>query len=124
LESNDILFIDSSHIVRPQGDVLFEILQILPHLNPGVIIHFHDVFSPRDILEEWLMDGVVFWNEQYFLEAFLTMNNYFEIVCAVNFLKNNYYEELIPVAINLTPSREPGSFWIRRNNIVWVEDNF
>ena len=27
---NDILFIDSSHVIRPQGDVLFEYLEILP----------------------------------------------------------------------------------------------
>lgn len=30
LHTNDILFIDSSHIIRPQGDVLKEYLEILP----------------------------------------------------------------------------------------------
>src|SRR5207249_4692755 len=33
LEANDILFIDSTHIIRPQGDVLFEYLEILPTLK-------------------------------------------------------------------------------------------
>jgi len=42
LGSNDILFIDSSHIIRAQGDVLYEYLEILPILNKGVtnISHF------------------------------------------------------------------------------------
>lgn len=41
LKANDILFIDSSHVIRPQGDVLVEYLQILPELNSGVIVHIH-----------------------------------------------------------------------------------
>ena len=39
LKENDILFIDSSHIIRPQGDVLFEFLELLPSLNKGVIVN-------------------------------------------------------------------------------------
>ena len=46
LEKNDILFIDSSHIIRPEGDVLFEYLELLPLLKPGVIVHIHDIFTP------------------------------------------------------------------------------
>jgi len=115
LDSNDILFIDSSHIIRPQGDVLFEILNILPNLKPGVIVHFHDIFSPRDYLDEWFKNGVVFWNEQYILEAFLSSNHCFDIICAVNLLKNDYFDSLKKVATNITEKREPGSFWIRRN---------
>jgi hypothetical protein len=70
LEKNDILFIDSSHMIRPQGDVLFEYLEILPILQSGVLIHIHDIFTPKDYLEEWLSQEVRFWNEQYLLEAF------------------------------------------------------
>lgn len=44
LEENGILFIDSSHIIRPQGDVLFEYLELLPTLKKEVIVHVHDVF--------------------------------------------------------------------------------
>ena len=43
LKENDILLIDSSHIIRPQGDVLFELQNIIPSLNKGVLIHFHDI---------------------------------------------------------------------------------
>jgi len=114
LQANDILFIDSSHMIRPHGDVLFEFLEILPSLNPGVIIHFHDIFSPKDYLNEWIKDGVVFWNEQYLLEAFLSCNKSFEIIAAVNYLKHNFYGELASTCPMLTEDREPGSFWLRK----------
>jgi predicted O-methyltransferase YrrM len=39
LEANDFLFIDSSHVIRPEGDVLFEYLELLPTLKAGVIVH-------------------------------------------------------------------------------------
>ncbi|MEE1946846.1 class I SAM-dependent methyltransferase [Pedobacter sp. KR3-3] len=114
LDENDILFIDSSHMIRPQGDVLFEFLNILPLLKKGVIVHIHDIFSPKDYLDEWLKKGVVFWNEQYLLEAFLSHNNAFEIIGALNLLKHRNYKELKTKCPMLLQDREPGSFWIRR----------
>ena len=115
LNENDILFIDSSHIIRPQGDVLFEYLEILPSLNKGVIIHIHDVFTPRDYLDEWF--GENFWNEQYLLEAFLTNNKEFRIIGATNYLSYKYNEifsSKCPI-YKTQNGREPGSFYIVRS---------
>ena len=114
LEENDILFIDSSHIIRPQGDVLFEYLELLPTLNKGVIIHVHDIFSPKNYPKEWLEDKVLFWNEQYLLEAFMSHNSNYKIIGSLNFLYHNYYEELKSVAPFLAPDRKPGSFYIQK----------
>jgi hypothetical protein len=114
LEDGDILFIDSSHIIRPGGDVLFEYLEILPRLKKGVYVHIHDIFSPNNYLKEWSEDGVNFWNEQYLLEAFLSCNDSFKVVCSVNLLKNSYYANLKEVCPMLSEEREPGSFWIQR----------
>lgn len=114
LQEDDILFIDSSHIIRPQGDVLFEYLELLPSLNKGVIVHIHDIFSPKDYLKEWLQDEVRFWNEQYLLEAFLSHNSDWIIVGALNYLHHNHYEKLKSVAPYLKPEREPGSFYIKK----------
>jgi hypothetical protein len=116
LESNDILFIDSTHIIRPQGDVLFEFLEILPVLKSGVIIHVHDIFTPKDYLNEWIYDSHLLWNEQYLLEAFLTFNNDFRIVGALNYLAHNYQKDFAdkcPIFAK-QPGREPGSFWMIR----------
>lgn len=116
LKENDILFIDSSHVIRPQGDVLFEYLELLPSLNKGVIVHIHDIFSPRNYLKSWLQDDVKFWNEQYLVEAFLSNNDSWEIIASLNFLHHNYYNLLKEVAPFLTPEREPGSFYIKKIN--------
>ncbi|MFL2809065.1 MAG: class I SAM-dependent methyltransferase [bacterium] len=116
LQANDILFIDSSHIIRPQGDVLFEYLELLPSLNTGVIVHVHDIFSPKNYLKQWLQDEVKFWNEQYLLEAFLSHNNSWKIVGSLNYLHHNHYDKLNSVAPFLTPEREPGSFYIQKSS--------
>jgi hypothetical protein len=114
LAENDILFIDSSHIIRPQGDVLFEYLELLPSLAPGVIVHVHDIFSPRNYLARWLREEVKFWNEQYLLEAFLSHNRDGQILGALNWLHHHHYERLKAAAPYLTPEREPGSFYLRK----------
>ena len=114
LQENDILFIDSSHIIRPQGDVLFEYLELLPSLNKGVIVHVHDIFSPKNYPKVWMEDEVKFWNEQYLLEAFLSHNRDWKIVGALNYLHHNHYNELSSAAPYLTPGREPGSFYIQK----------
>ena len=114
LVEGDILFIDSSHIIRPQGDVLFEYLELLPSLNRGVIVHLHDIMSPKDYRKEWIVDQVRFWNEQYLLEAFLTHNRDWKIVGALNYLQHNYFEKLQEKCPFLTQDREPGSFYIEK----------
>ena len=114
LERNDILFIDSSHIIRPRGDVVFEYLEALPILNDEVQVHIHDIFTPRDYLEELSVSTTRFWNEQYLLEAFLSLNCSFKIVAMLNYLKHNHFEQLAkkcPI-LKKEPSAELSSLWI------------
>ena len=113
LEENDILFIDSSHIIRPQGDVLKEYLEIVPNLKKGVYVHVHDIFTPRDYLDEWIRDEVYFWNEQYLLEALLSNTNKYEIVAALNYLYHNNFNELKIVCPYISKGLEPGSFYFK-----------
>lgn len=116
LQCNDILFIDSSHIIRPQGDVLFEYLELLPSLNSGVIIHIHDIFTPKDYLDRWIFDDHLLWNEQYLLEAFLSFNSDFKVIGALNYLSKKFSKEFCGIApIYATQEgREPGAFWIQK----------
>lgn len=114
LDGGDLLFIDSSHVIRPQGDVVTEYLEILPILRNGVIVHIHDVFTPRDYLKEWVIDSLLLWNEQYLLEAFLTNNENWGIIGALNLLKNRHFDVLKRVCPYLTRDREPGSIYIQR----------
>jgi len=112
LQENDILFIDSSHIIRPHGDVLFEYLEVLPRLAQGVIVHIHDFFSPRNYPDRWLREEVRFWNEQYLVEAFLSHNKDWRILGALNYLVVHHYDRLKAV----TPYLEnaAGSLYIQR----------
>lgn len=116
LEQNDILFIDSSHIIRPGGDVLAEYLSILPALKPGVLVHVHDIFTPRDYAAYVRGDHILLWNEQYLLEAFLTLNRDFRIIGALNYLQHHHADELSAVSISqrTMPTCVPGSFWMQR----------
>jgi predicted O-methyltransferase YrrM len=86
LERNDILFIDSSHVMKIGSDVHHLLTEILPRLRPGVYVHIHDVFYPFEYPEEWITEGRA-WSEAYALRAFLTSNEAFEIV-----LFNTYLE--------------------------------
>ena len=82
LQTNDILFIDSSHVVSIDNDVLYECLRILPTIAPGVLVHFHDIFTPLDYPEKFVMKNLCFWGEQYLLEAFLSFNHAFRVIWA------------------------------------------
>jgi len=113
LIAGDLLFIDSSHIIRPGGDVLKEYLEIIPNLNKGVFVHVHDIFSPFHYLENWLTEETLFWNEQYLLEATLGNTSRYEIIASLNYLKHNAYIELNRICPYLTKDREPGSFYFK-----------
>lgn len=78
LQPGDILFVDSTHVVKTGSDVNTIVFQILPSLKPGVFIHFHDIHYPFEYPKKWVLEGRN-WNETYFLKAFLMYNSTFEI---------------------------------------------
>jgi predicted O-methyltransferase YrrM len=118
LKADDILFIDSTHMLRTGSDVQIEYCEILPRLAPGVLIHVHDISLPKHYPSVYF-DNELFWNEQYLLQAFLTFNSRFEIIWAGNYMMMNYPDLLIskfPEFLTMRqhfPMSEPTSFWIR-----------
>ena len=117
LSANDVLFIDSSHMIRTQGDVLYLYQEVLPSLPPGVFVHVHDIFTPKDYPYEWLFDQGRMWNEQYLLEMFLALNRDFRVTIAMNYLAHHHREELgrvFPVLATEPAAYEPGAFWMQR----------
>jgi methyltransferase family protein len=115
LEENDILFLDSSHVLRIGGDVQYEFLEILPNLKPGVIVHVHDIFLPAEYPRNLIMRSRRFFSEQYLLQAFLTFNSEFEVLWSSSLMHLNH-PDLLEAAFNsyTRESRWPGSFWMRR----------
>lgn len=110
LKKNDILFIDSSHVCKTGSDVHKIIFEILPKLQKGVIIHFHDIIYPFEYPEQWLRRGI-FWNEAYLLRAFLQYNEKFKILLWGSYLHNNHSENLKKMGSFLS-SYSGGSIWI------------
>lgn len=118
LEANDLLFIDSSHIIRHHGDVLVEYLSLLPRLKPGVFVHVHDIFSPYNYPSEWVCNQRLFWNEQYLLEAFLTHNAHFQVVGALHYLSRKYRPQLQAKSPHMDESCLATSFYMMRSELT------
>lgn len=109
LGPGDVLFIDSSHVVKTASDVNFLYLQVLPRLKAGVIVHIHDIFLPWDYPCEWVMRERRNWNEQYCLQAMLAAPSRFQVLFA-----NHFASRAIPDAVE-TCWGEPlggGSIWL------------
>jgi predicted O-methyltransferase YrrM len=112
LNSGDFLFIDSSHVVKCGSDLQFLMFEILPRLRSGVIVHFHDVFYPFDYPSEWPMEGR-YWNENYFLRAFLSYNYSWSIRffnSYVHFMFSDLIKEKMPLCVK----NPGGSLYIQR----------
>jgi predicted O-methyltransferase YrrM len=114
LNENDILFIDSTHVSKTGSDVNFILFEILPILNKGVLIHFHDIFYPFEYPKEWVLNRKGFgWNEDYILRAFLSYNKSFEILAFNTFLEH-YYEDWFQQEMPLCLINKGGSIWLRK----------
>ncbi|MFQ5570210.1 MAG: class I SAM-dependent methyltransferase [Rhodothermales bacterium] len=112
LEAGDILFIDSSHVVKIGSDVVYLLFEVLPRLKEGVVVHFHDIFWPFQYPEAWIRAGRA-WNEAYFVRAFLQFNRWFEILYFCSFIAvrhGRHLQERMPLCL-----RDPGcSLWLRK----------
>lgn len=114
LRENDILFIDSSHVLKTGSDVQYEYLEIVPRLKPGVLVHFHDIFLPFSYPKSWVVNELRFWNEQSVLQALLAFNRSFRILWAGNYMIHRHPHALKQAFGSCTTGTAPGSFWIQR----------
>lgn len=86
LGSGDFLFIDSTHAVKPGSEVNRIILDVLPRLAGGVLVHFHDIHFPYDYQRGILDDELFFSAESSLLHAFLIGNSRCMILCSLSML--------------------------------------
>jgi predicted O-methyltransferase YrrM len=116
LEAGDILFIDSSHVMKAGSDVHYEIFYALPALKPGVIMHVHDIQFPFEHPRSWVLDFRWAWNEIYAMRAFLMHNPVYRI-----FFFNDYFLREHP---ELAREVAPGSRWPLfplLSSSLWIE---
>lgn len=112
LQAGDILFIDSSHVSKTGSDLNYILFEILPNLNQGVLIHFHDIFFPFEYPKKWVYQGRN-WNENYILRAYLMDSDKYKIIHFSDFLHQkhpNAFKEM-PLGYKNTG----GSLWLEKN---------
>lgn len=116
LVSNDLLFVDSSHVSKAGSDVNHILFELLPRLAPGVLVHFHDVLYPFEYPKEWFELGLS-WNEPYILRAFLQYNTQFRIRFWNDFMMTFHREaiqEEMPLCADPPAFGVGGSLWLQR----------
>jgi predicted O-methyltransferase YrrM len=124
LEAGDILFIDSTHIVRIDGEVPHLVLEVLPSLKPGVLVHIHDIHFPYNVPAHpgaYVFDRrwPMLFTEAMLVQAWLCHNPRVEILLSTPLLRH-YHEEFLR---RLLPGYRPldaedfdthhGSLWVR-----------
>ena len=112
LGPGDILFIDSSHQLKPGSDVDFLLNAVLPLLPTGVRVHFHDIFLPDDYPADWAWRR---YNEQPAVAA-LIERNLFKIEFASHALVSRTPGEIRGVLerLPLVPGAIESSLWLTR----------
>ncbi len=114
LGDGDVLFVDTTHVVKLGGDVNHVVLDLLPALAPGVLVHFHDIWLPYEYHRALTRFHGVHWNEQYLLQALLSGNPGFEVLFAthaVSIEQPKRFKRLLP---GFRGANFPTGFWIRR----------
>jgi methyltransferase family protein len=112
LAAGDILFVDSSHEIRAANDVVHLLLNVLPSLAPGVVVHIHDVFLPYDYPREWIVDRRWDWNEQYLVQALLGPPSAFDVLWPGSYLQQTLAD--FARSFPHCGGRRATSLWLRK----------
>jgi hypothetical protein len=112
LRRGDLLFIDSSHVAKIGSDVVYLIHEILPCLQSGVVVHFHDVYWPFEYPREWVLSGRA-WNEAYILRCFLQFNSEFRILYFNDFMWKTF-PDLVNRKMPVCRAQPGSGLWLER----------
>lgn len=99
LGEGDLLFVDSTHAVKPGSEVNYLIHEVLPRLGPGVWVHFHDIYFPYDYARDTLGGDLFFPQESSLLYAFLSGNARYRVevsLSMVHYAAPDGLKRLIP----------------------------
>ncbi len=128
LGAGDVLFIDSTHVVKIDGDVPHLYLEVVPRLAPGVVVHAHDIPWPRlspHPAETYITRAKwpMFWTETMLLTAFLAFNRDFRPLLSTSLLRHED-EALLASGLPRYRALEPadhdshaGSLWFCREPV-------
>lgn len=117
LKPGSVLFVDSTHAFRADGELPRIILQILPKIPVGCYVHFHDIFLPYAVIhrEHNAFSFSHIWNESIALAAFLSGRNDFEVLLPAYWMARHHMdvmEQHLPWLIK--EKMNGSSFWMRK----------
>jgi hypothetical protein len=112
LAPGDILFVDSSHVVSPGGDVDHILRNIVPNLPSGAILHFHDIFLPDAYPPDW---DYRHYDEQMSLVPMLASGPY-DLLFASRYVTTRMANEIAQSAVARLPLID-GAF----ENSLWLQ---
>ncbi len=112
LQAGDVLFIDSTHVVKAGSDVNHLYFEVLPALAPGVVIHIHDIFFPFEYPAPWVHEGRA-WQEAYLLRVFLMYNPAFEITWFQH-LMWSWHRAALEARTPAMARNAGGNLWLRK----------
>lgn len=111
LEPNDILFIDSTHVMKTGSDVHYEIFYILPVLQPGVVIHIHDCRFPLEYSDIQIFEKNYSWNEAYAVRALLMYSSRFKVFFSGSLFARER-EELVKATVPAFLKNPGSALWL------------
>jgi len=103
LDGGDLLFVDSTHTVRPGSEVNRIILEVLPRLPSGSFVHFHDIYFPYDY-QSAVLNALFFWEESTLLHAFLIDNQRYSIAVSLSMLHHACPQQMQSLLPNYRPA--------------------
>ena len=89
----------------PDGEVNRIILEALPRLTTGTLVHFHDITFPYDYFPRILQDDIFFWGESTLLHAFLIGNHRYTIRASLSMLHDARPDSLGEIVPTYRPAR-------------------
>lgn len=105
LHAGDLLFIDSTHVVRAGSEVPYLYLELLPRLPPGVLVHIHDIYLPYLFAPD-LYASTFDWQETTLVAGLLVGNRQLVVRACLSALHHDRPEALA----RLLPEYRPASF--------------
>jgi predicted O-methyltransferase YrrM len=103
LEPGDLLFVDSTHTLKPGSEVPILIGEILPRLKPGVFAHFHDIAFPYNY-NPWILDNRLFFHrETTLLYGYLVNNPTITIDMCMSMMQFNELDAMKQILPNFKP---------------------
>ena len=105
LDAGSLLFVDSTHTVRPGSEVNRIVFEVLPRLRANVFVHFHDITFPFDHSPGILDQDLFFWSESTLVHAFLTGNRNVRMLVSMSMVHHAAAEQLATTFPSYRPER-------------------